>query len=827
MAASGGGSKPRTRHSSGCKMSDYVGAGKEFSLADVPTNRALIRRGLLLRDQKCQEGIDYRHYTVKEIARDLAPILETQWQKANDKFVFPVILSRQRIQDKIIALWKKVFEVAKGKGKAAERDKVEESLDKLMDIVYCKCSIIMCHEPRSTCPKPSKCKVKAHALCTCPKEWKVPVLDLLWLRSQREKFGEKGGMGMSSCDHKETKKQVNAAQNKAALALAEEKRDRKLADTRSELREREDDQMEEIDQTIEMDEDDDMEIQPPSLTVKEKQEVRDLVACLLKQRLGKLGNLVTRYLDGHGSMRNYMPVLHTAAESMRFDVSPAAAAAVATGFLKDLIAAGHLSEQMDFLAMDPNKLRRARQSVMTRAKEKEEVRATEEKIESIYFDGRKDKTRAMVPDARGQLHPKIIKEEHVSVTWEPHGRYLTHFTPEPAVHPDKPAKKVAEALYDVLVKHNATETVINLGGDSYNGNTGWRGGTNPHLEKMLGHKCHWSVCLCHTNELPLRHLIEQLDGPTSSKDGFTGPIGKLLSKVHEMELDPNWQALPGGEDLIDLPDDIVKGLCTDANICYQYCQALKSGILPPKLLELKPGPIVHSRWLTTGEAVLFMWPRKHGLQGKDRKNLELLVKFCLQSYFKLYFDIKVKHHLIHGPYHVLTQLCILRTLPKKVQNIVTPYIRTGAWYSHSECILLSLLGSADGDDRQFAVDMIMKIRGQNELGDTSVRPRLMPKLNLKATTLRNMITWKVKEAHEPIFTCKLTREQLKELLIKPFDVPKFSIHTQSTERCVKQVTEAAAAVVGQDRRDGFVRARLHSREEMPVFKTKKQILVTF
>ena len=92
----------------------------------------------------------------------------------------------------------------------------------------------------------------------------------------------------------------------------------------------------------------------------------------------------------------------------------------------------------------------------------------------------------MVPDARGQLHPKIIKEEHVSVTWEPHGRYLTHFTPEPAVHPDKPAKKVAEALYDVLVKHNATETVINLGGDSYNGNTGWKDGTNAHLKKCWG-----------------------------------------------------------------------------------------------------------------------------------------------------------------------------------------------------------------------------------------------------------------------------------------------------------------------------------------------------
>ena len=133
-----------------------------------------------------------------------------------------------------------------------------------------------------------------------------------------------------------------------------------------------------------------------------------------------------------------------------FDVSPAAAGAVATDFLNDLMAAGHLSEQWDFLAMDTNKLHRARQSVLTWAKEKDEVRATEEKIESIYFDGRKDKTRAMVPDVRGQLHLKINKKELVSVTWEPHGRYLTHFTPEPAVHPDKPAKKVAEVLYDVL-----------------------------------------------------------------------------------------------------------------------------------------------------------------------------------------------------------------------------------------------------------------------------------------------------------------------------------------------------------------------------------------
>ena len=56
---------------------------------------------------------------------------------------------------------------------------------------------------------------------------------------------------------------------------------------------------------------------------------------------------------------------------------------------------------------------------------------------------------------------------------------------------------------------------------------------------------------------------------------------------------------------------------------------------------------------------------------------------------------------------------------------------------------------------------------------------------------------------------------------------KFTTHHQAAECCVKQVTEAAAAVVGQERRDGFVRARVHSRQQMPMFKTKKDMLATF
>ncbi|GBM56849.1 hypothetical protein AVEN_227353-1 [Araneus ventricosus] len=43
----------------------------------------------------------------------------------------------------------------------------------------------------------------------------------------------------------------------------------------------------------------------------------------------------------------------------------------------------------------------------------------------------------------------------------------------------------------------------------------------------------------------------------------------------------------------------------------------------------------------------------------------------------------------------------------------------------------------------------------------------------------------------------------------------FPSHTQATERIVKEVTEAAVAICGPSRRDGFIRNRLKSRNLIP------------
>ena len=76
----------------------------------------------------------------------------------------------------------------------------------------------------------------------------------------------------------------------------------------------------------------------------------------------------------------------------------------------------------------------------------------------------------------------------------------------------------------------------------------------------------------------------------------------------------------------------------------------------------------------------------------------------------------------------------------------------------------------------------------------------------------------------PPILSDISEEELKSLIAgnapPVLEFESFPCHTQSVEKCVKLVTEAAAAVCEENNRDGFKRARLQSRELMPQFETK-------
>ena len=124
----------------------------------------------------------------------------------------------------------------------------------------------------------------------------------------------------------------------------------------------------------------------------------------------------------------------------------------------------------------------------------------------------------------------------------------------------KPAEVMARLLVKSIQEHGLDATVDLLGADSTVSNTGWKAGTIAWMEKLLGRKFHWLICMIHTNELGLRCLIQKLDGKTDSRGGFSGPLGKLLKKVPNMKHNPNFKSISVGPDLIYLPPEIVKSL---------------------------------------------------------------------------------------------------------------------------------------------------------------------------------------------------------------------------------------------------------------------------
>ena len=214
------------------------------------------------------------------------------------------------------------------------------------------------------------------------------------------------------------------------------------------------------------------------------------------------------------------------------------------------------------MVLDHNKVHREKRKLMEKLRNAADLRYKEEEIKCILFDGRQNWTNVMEKDEEtGNYYQSQVKQEHIVVTNEPGGEYLFHFVPEEATKEEKAAKQVANKIVEWIVKYGVDTTLDSIGGDSTNNsNSGWEGESFTHIEKMLGKKKMWLVCFLHTNELPLRHLIEDLDGKTSSDKGFSGPLGKALDTVTSLEMNPRFKPIQVGSPPIELSQEVIDDL---------------------------------------------------------------------------------------------------------------------------------------------------------------------------------------------------------------------------------------------------------------------------
>lgn len=158
------------------------------------------------------------------------------------------------------------------------------------------------------------------------------------------------------------------------------------------------------------------------------------------------------------------------------------------------------------------------------------------------------------------------------------------------------------------------------------------------------------------------------------------------------------------------------------------------------------------------------------------------------------------------------------------KTVIDGVIRHNAFFAHPENVLLSMLSDTRKENRQFAVDMILKAR-QKTVSGANTRQFRVPEINIDANDLKHLINWPSEAVEPPILRdvsendIKLCAEDENKIVSM---LSKYPCHTQAVERTVKLVTEASRKVCGFEARDGYIRSSLTSRQIMAKFNTKNE-----
>jgi hypothetical protein len=416
------------------------------------------------------------------------------------------------------------------------------------------------------------------------------------------------------------------------------------------------------------------------------------------------------------------------------------------------------------------------------------------------------------------------------VTGSRAGQYLTHRDV-----PDKEGKgsDLADITYSVLEEYDSADTVEAVLMDNTPVNTGFQGGLCACLEKKLDRKLHLIGCFLHINELPLRHLIQKLDGPTISGNKLAGPIGRVLDDEDLHKRNPvDFVPIPVG--CVRKPeDDSLEELSDDQRLLMEYMFGVASGTIEKKYLHRKPGPLNLSRWLTTATRILMLYTRTED----PSPTLTALVTFIVQSYAPTWFLVRFHNNFVRGPAILFdmmkgvekVQATIISSTQstagpseggyqeENITDIVKKVLKRNAFCCTGENFLASLLYSKKAEHRQVAVDKILKIR-------SGPKPKLiatrLPEVNFDVRNWSDMVDVSKLECQEPPCVSKLSSDELKAMVAAPGSPPNYPLHSQSVERAVKLTSEASKhSYIWRTRHNSIV-AKNKSRAERPEFRTK-------
>ena len=143
---------------------------------------------------------------VRDMCKGILSEVNMVWNKANAR----IHLVREKYAiDKLVQEWETAKDCTKWGAKTTTVSKFKEKLDKLFDLCKCKCNIYECAEKSCVV-----CKYCTHVDGKTRKEDKIPLMELAFMKSQRDKVGDRGAMQIGSKDFIETKKQIRYLERK-------------------------------------------------------------------------------------------------------------------------------------------------------------------------------------------------------------------------------------------------------------------------------------------------------------------------------------------------------------------------------------------------------------------------------------------------------------------------------------------------------------------------------------------------------------------------------------------------------------------------------------
>ena len=124
---------------------------------------------------------------MQQIFSEVALEIAGRWSISNSELKEPIVIGPKAIEQRLSRAWSTFSEIARDKARIATKEQWEPKLDKLFDIAFCQCRIVLCGDEDAPCQETCDAHIaQTHCLCKCDLKLRIPKKEFLWIKAQHQ-----------------------------------------------------------------------------------------------------------------------------------------------------------------------------------------------------------------------------------------------------------------------------------------------------------------------------------------------------------------------------------------------------------------------------------------------------------------------------------------------------------------------------------------------------------------------------------------------------------------------------------------------------------------